>query len=109
MKRKLGAVAQGAIMELARLSPTLEGEMFEQRASLPDTGRARRKSLAPFPPLFTIKLFQGGLRFVPLLLFAPVQDFEQGLGGRIACALTSVTRAWFGIGIWLQERLLRRV
>ena len=34
-------------------------------------------------PLFAVELFESGLRFVLLLLFATAEDLEQGLGGGI--------------------------
>jgi hypothetical protein len=83
VERDLGAVAHGAVVQFAGCGPTLQSEVFEERAAHPDARGARGKRLAPRSPLFAVELFESGLRFVLLLLFATLEDLEQGLGGGI--------------------------
>lgn len=81
VKRSLGAVAKGAVVEFASFRPALEGQMLEECAAWPKARGPRGKRLAPGTPLFAVEFFESGLGFVLLLLFAAMEDFEQSVCG----------------------------
>jgi len=80
VKRGLGAVAQGAVVQFAGFGPAFEREMFEQRAAQAKVGGPRRQRSAPLPPFLAVELFARGVLFELLLALAGVADLDQGLG-----------------------------
>ena len=87
MKRHLGPVAQGAIVQFARGRPALQSKMLEHRAARPDARRTQRQGLAPLPPLLAVEFFERRASFALLLSFAPFQNFEQAVAGIVRWAL----------------------
>ena len=82
VKRNLGAIAQSAVVELASRGPALQREMLEQCAARANASGARGKRFAPLAPLLAVELFESGLGFVLLLVFAAVEDFEKRSAAR---------------------------
>src|SRR5579859_6481829 len=83
MKRGLRSIAQGLVVQVAGLGPTLERQMLEQSASGAEFGGASWKRLAPLPPLLTVEFLQRRLRFNFLFFFSRLQNREQRFRCRI--------------------------
>lgn len=70
VKRNLGAVAKGAVVEIAGGGPTLEGEVLEHSAAGADVRCALRQRAAPLAPLLAVEFSEGDAGFALLLGFA---------------------------------------
>ena len=93
VKRNFGAVAQGAVVEVAGGGPTLQGEVLEDSASGADVGCTLWQRAAPLAPLLAVEFLEGGAGFALLFGFAADKNFQEGLGGATRPVASSVAAA----------------
>src|ERR1700691_6207200 len=109
VKRGLGTVAQSAVMQLATFGPMLQSEVFEERAAQANAAGPDGQRFAPLAPLFAVEIFEYGLGFVLLLVFATAEDFKKSTRGRIVWLGLSIRSVRKKIMILLRCRQRQRV